>query len=72
MKSLLVALGAETALWAERLRIALPAHEILTSPPAGRPVAYVAVARPPPGLIAGLSGLAVFYAVALKGFGQPR
>ncbi len=57
MKSLLVALGAETALWAERLRIALPAHEILTSPPAGRPVAYVAVARPPPGLIAGLSGL---------------
>jgi glyoxylate/hydroxypyruvate reductase A len=58
MRSLLVALGAESPLWAERLRLALPDHEILTAPPPrGAPVAYVAVGRPPPGLIAGLFGL---------------
>ncbi len=60
MRRLLVAAEDEPALWAALFRSALPGHDILlTAPPAGTPVAYLVVGRPPPGLVASLSGLEV-------------
>jgi glyoxylate/hydroxypyruvate reductase A len=58
MKTLLVAAPETPEIWADRFRTELPDHRILIAPPeAGTPVAYVAVGKPPPGLIASLTGL---------------
>ncbi len=60
MKTLLVAARANPQAWADLFRAELPDHQILTTPPpAGTPVAYVVVGRPPPGLIPSLAGLEV-------------
>jgi glyoxylate/hydroxypyruvate reductase A len=60
MKSLLVAAPQNAEVWAEHFRRELPGHRILVAPPEpGTPVAYIAVGRPPPGLIASLTGLEV-------------
>jgi glyoxylate/hydroxypyruvate reductase A len=60
MKTLLVAARARPEAWADLFRAELPDHRILTTPPpAGTPVSYVVVGRPPPGLIPSLAGLEV-------------
>ena len=64
MNTLLVATAEEPKVWAGLLAAALPGHRILTTPPPrGTPVAYVAVGKPPPGLIASLTGLEVVLSV---------
>ncbi len=64
MKSLLVALRGDAKEWVGLLRQELPGHAILSDPPAdGAAVAYVAVGRPPPGLIARLAGLELVLSV---------
>ena len=60
MKTLLVAARANPQAWADLFRAELPGHLVLIAPPpAGTPVSYVVVGRPPPGLIPSLTGLEV-------------
>ena len=67
MKTLLVAVREAPEVWADLLAAALPDHRIvLAEPPVGTPivpVAYIAVGRPPPGLIASLAGLELVLSV---------
>ena len=64
MKRLLVAASETPELWAERLSLDLPGHEVLQAPPAdGEPVAYLVIGNPRPGQIAALKGLELILSV---------
>ena len=58
MKTLLIAAEETPDAWAAHFRSELPAHQVLVAPvAAGTPATYLVVGKPPPGLIASLTGL---------------
>lgn len=57
MKTIFVAARSNPEAMAEMFRAELPNHEVVTAPPAGRPVHYAVVGKPEPGVIGSLPGL---------------
>lgn len=63
--SLAIVSRADTTAWVALFRAALPGHEIFGTldAAAGRPLDYVVVGRPPPGTLAGLTGLKAIFSL---------
>lgn len=57
MKTIFIAARGDPEAMAAMFRDELPDHDVVTTAPAGQPIAYAVVGKPPPGTLRSLSGL---------------